>query len=159
MRIFRGNFDFKRIRKHRDFGKLIVQLYQSKTPDDIYNILAWIKSCKKIKIYRFELFNEMMRSICRARDLKKTVYDSSLEVRMMANKQKFYNFRFLSSTTLLSKGLEFDCVIIDCDTNKSVSDSRYSCTEMYVAMTRAMKEIYFITDDNVISLDPPKGVL
>jgi len=35
---------------------------------------------------------------------------------------------------------------------------RYSATEMYVAMTRAMKAIYFITDQDSVVLSVPQGI-
>ena len=69
------------------------------------------------------------------------------------------NYRRLSSRALLSKGLEFDCVIIDLSKSKHNQNSRFSSTEMYVAMTRAMKAIYFITDEDSVLLNAPKGVL
>ena len=57
-------------------------------------------------------------------------------------------------------GLEFDCVIIDLSkVNTGWGNSnRYSVTEMYVAMTRAMKAIYFITDQESVLLSAPQGI-
>jgi superfamily I DNA/RNA helicase len=46
--------------------------------------------------------------------------------------------KYLSSRTVLSKGLGFDCVIID-------MREQLSAQGFYVAMTRAMKKIYIIS--------------
>ena len=55
----------------------------------------------------------------------------------------------LSSRTVLSKGLEFECVIVDLTKSLSVTD-------FYVAMTRATKQIILVTDAKEIMLDAPK---
>lgn len=81
------------------------------------------------------------------------------EIRMIpGNQSKYAGFKRLASRTLLSKGLEFDCVIIDLSKVGQNAYSRYSSTEMYVAMTRAMRAIYFITDHDSVMLSIPKGI-
>ena len=63
-----------------------------------------------------------------------------------SNQRKYAGFKKLSSRAVLSKGLEFDCVIIDLK-------DKYTVTELYVAMTRAKRVIYFITEKDSIQLD------
>ena len=48
-------------------------------------------------------------------------------------------------------GLEVDSVILHKRYDKE--------TEMYVAMTRAMKAIFFITDQDSVRLSAPQGVM
>lgn len=71
-------------------------------------------------------------------------------VNILNNQQYFdiqpFNFSRLSSRTVLTKGLEFDCVIIDARYNMDVRD-------FYVAMTRAKRYIYIITDEDVLHFD------
>ena len=154
------DFDFHMIRKHQEFGRRIIQVYQTRKFDDMLSVLQWVKLNPKFKLHRRELYNELQRSIKRARDTRKTVYEAAQEIRMIPNNQSRYsNYRRLSSRALLSKGLEFDCVIIDLSKSKHNQNSRFSSTEMYVAMTRAMKAIYFITDEDSVLLNAPKGVL
>ena len=50
-------------------------------------------------------------------------------------------------------------VIIDLSKVNQSPSNRYSSTEMYVAMTRAMKAIYFVTDQDSVVLSVPQGVL
>ena len=74
-------------------------------------------------------------------------FDASNKLRKDVSLQKRYsNFKYLSSRTLLSKGLEFDCVIIDMTTPLSAKD-------FYVAMTRAMKKIYIISKSSKFTFD------
>ena len=75
-----------------------------------------------------------------------------------SNQRKYAGFKRLASRTLLSKGLEFDCVIIDLSKANRNEFNRYTATEMYVAMTRAMKMIYFISDQDTVILTVPYGI-
>ena len=61
------------------------------------------------------------------------------------------NVKKLSSRAVLSKGLEFEHVTINLE-------EQYTAIEMYIAMTRAMKTIYFITDQDSIVLNVPQGL-
>ena len=135
------------------------RLYKRHGYDEMMAVLDWVKKEPDFRIHRRELFTEMQRSIRRARDLTIPIEQAAQEIRMIpGNQSKYAGFKRLASRTLLSKGLEFDCVIIDLTkVNQNVS-SRYSSTEMYVAMTRAMRAIYFITDQESVVLNAPKGV-
>ncbi len=159
--IISGDYDFRRIKKHPEFGKRMTRFRETNSYDSMLRILEWVKACKDLRLHRRELFSEMQRSIRRARDNQKTILKAAQEIRMIpGNQSKYSNFKRLSSRTLLSKGLEFDCVIIDLSkVNTGWGNSnRYSVTEMYVAMTRAMKAIYFITDEDSVLLSAPQGI-
>lgn len=154
-----GDFNFNRIKKHSEFGKRMTRLYINHGHDDMMAVLDWIKNEPDFHIHRRELFTEMQRSIRRARDLNIPITQAAQEIRMIpGNQSKYAGFKRLASRTLLSKGLEFDCVIIDLSKVSQNENSRYSSTEMYVAMTRAMKAIYFITDQDSVVLSAPQGI-
>ena len=92
----------------------------------------------------------MLRSIKYAIEHNSTVLEGANHIRKDARLQKRYSqFKFLSSRTLLSKGLEFDCVIIDTADKLSVKD-------FYVAMTRAKKKILIISPTNEICFNYPQ---
>ena len=111
-------------------------------------MLTWFSESKEFKQYRSELMSEMIRSVKYAIDHDITIFDAANHIRKDSDLQKRYtSFKFLSSRTLLSKGLEFDCVIIDMTTHLPAKD-------FYVAMTRAMKKIYIISDTSVFSFNP-----
>lgn len=154
-----GDFDFSRIKKHPEFGKRMLRLYKYHGHNDMMAVLDWIKNEPAFRIHRRELFTEMQRSIRRARDLNIPIVQAAQEIRMIpGNQSKYAGFKRLASRTLLSKGLEFDCVIIDLSKVGQNAYYWYSSTEMYVAMTRAMKAIYFITDQDSVVLSVPQGI-
>lgn len=151
--IHRGDFNFARIEKHPEFGRLIGNLLKNKTIEDVQNILSWVKSIPAFSIYRIELFDELMRALSHAKKTGGSIWDAARQIRTEPKMQRRYSgFKFLSSRTVLSKGLEFDCVVIDVSEQAKASD-RYCATDFYVAMTRAMKAIYIITDDKEIVLE------
>ena len=157
--IKKGDFDFHRISKYPEFGKRMELLYKYHGYYDMMLILDWIKNQPDFRIHRKELFSEMRRSIRRAMDFGISITQAAQEIRMIpGNQSKYAGFKRLASRTLLSKGLEFDCVIIDLSKVSHNAKSRYTSTEMYVAMTRAMKAIYFVTDENSVELDVPLGI-
>ena len=95
-----------------------------------------------------ELYQEMLRSIRLAATKAIDIYDAATLVRNDSTLQKRYtNFKYLSSRTLLSKGLEFDCVIVD-------MTKELTAKEFYVAMSRSIKMVYLITDKSTLILKP-----
>ena len=141
-RLKNNSSDFSRITKHKDIGQLIEKVCLSSTLTDVYNLIYSFKDNKSFKIYRKELYHEMLRSIKYAKEHNDTVFNSANHIRKDANLQRRYTqFKYLSSRTLLSKGLEFDCVIID-------MRDKLSGKEFYVAMTRAKKNCYKYNSKN-----------
>lgn len=147
-RLDSASFDFSRIKKHQDFGKLLVELQEKDRHEVVAQICNWFKNKHEFKFYRKELYYEMLRSIDYSRVNNISILDAALKIRKDSSLQKRYpQFRCLASRTLLSKGLEFDCVIID---NRTVLTAK----EFYVAMTRAMKKIYIISSSTHLILQP-----
>lgn len=137
-----NSFDFSRIKKHIEFRDILSETAPDLSKETILKVLIWFSTNKDFKQYRSELLSEMIRSIKYAIDHNISICDASNHIRKDVGLQKRYTgFKFLSSRTLLSKGLEFDCVIIDMTTPLSAKD-------FYVAMTRAMKKIYIISNSN-----------
>lgn len=145
-RLQNNSFDFSRITKHSEFGELLFDAKGETKLNGILKILNWFDDNSSLfKLYRAELFYEMIRSIKFAYNNDTSIFDAANRLRKDVSLQKRYSdFKYLSSRTLLSKGLEFDCVIIDMTTPLSAKD-------FYVAMTRAMKKIYIISNSNKFS--------
>lgn len=136
------DFDFSSLRKHTDFRDILAEAAPDITKETVLKMLIWFSSSSIFKQYRAELLSEMIRSVKYAIDHNMTIFNAANHIRKDMGLQKRYTgFKFLSSRTLLSKGLEFECVIIDMTTPLSAKD-------FYVAMTRAMKKIYIIADAN-----------
>ena len=112
-RLKKGSLDFSRISKYSEFGQLLTECEMLNSGESIIKILSWFQSNDDFKKFRSELLSEMIRSIKYARSKDIPFYEASQLIRMTHDLQKSYKFHFLSSRTLLSKGLEFDCVIID----------------------------------------------
>lgn len=147
-----GDFDFSHIKKHQDFGQRILALRQHSEYNNLLSVLDWIRTNSTFRLYRKEMFYEMYRSIRFARERNITIEDAAKQIRIIpSNQSRYSSFKKLSSRAVLSKGLEFDCVAIDLGKG-------FTATEMYVAMTRAMKTIYFITDHDSVLLNPPQGI-
>ncbi len=147
-RLESGSMDFSRIRKNPELGILLQSLGNSKTHSALSDALRWFMETNIFKFYRSELYREMLRCIALSKSREISFYDSARLIRSDLSLQKRYtDFKYLSSRTLLSKGLEFDCVIIDtcrCLTAK----------EFYVAMTRAKQMVYVIISQPTLVLKP-----
>lgn len=146
-RLKKDDLDFSRIQKHTDIGAMILSVATTSDYNSIYNLIYNFGEKTEFKIYRKELFYEMLRSIKFAIEHRSTIFEGANHIRKDVHLQKRYSqFKFLSSRTVLSKGLEFDCVIID-------TTEKLSVKEFYVAMTRAKKRIYIISSTDEISFE------
>ncbi len=146
-RLKKDSSDFSRIKKHQDIGDVITAVATTSDYIAIYNLICIFEQKSEFKIYRKELYYEMLRSIKYAIEHNSTIFEGANHIRKDAHLQKRYSqFKFLSSRTLLSKGLEFDCVIIDTTDKLSVKD-------FYVAMTRAKKKIFIISPTDEICFE------
>ena len=147
-RLSKGSLDFSRIKKHADFGQLLTRIRGYDKHEAILAVLDWFENNSLFKCYRKELHSEMIRSVKYAKDHGISILEAAGHIRKDPTLQRRYpGFKFLSSRTLLSKGLEFDCVIIDMSTPLSAK-------EFYVALTRAMKKIYILSPSNSLTLKP-----
>lgn len=136
----KGKTDFSRITKNGDFGVLLKRICDENSPEAVLEIIRWLQN-SNLKKYRKEY-------LFRIEKIYKYIIEESVPVSEAIEKLTF-NERFmehdctytrLSSRTVLTKGLEFECVIIDIRDKMDVRD-------FYVAMTRATKKIYIISDD------------
>lgn len=141
-RLQKGSKDFSRITKHKELADVIISSWNDEPCDMVYKLLIWLANQSIFKQYRLELINEMIRSVSLAKDRKISIFEAANHIRKDGSLQKRYNqFKYLSSRTLLSKGLEFDCVIID------MSDP-LSAKDFYVAMTRAKRKICILSQSS-----------
>lgn len=148
-----GNTNFSKIKKNVDLGKILTGISEGKIWD-IIEMFSWFWTRRKqpFKIFRGELLCEMQRSIKYALEHNLDIYKAAMHIRNDPGLQKRYTgFKYLASRTLLAKGLEFDCVIID------MRKDIFSARNFYVAMTRAKKMIYVISPET-ITLEPDKKV-
>lgn len=141
----KGKTNFDRISKHKDFGIIIEHICNENSPQSVLDALRWFGRNNDFKIYRKELFYRIGKTYAYMVEEDKSLHEA---VEALSSQKYFAEKRFdfprLSSRTVLTKGLEFDCVIIDARDKIDVRD-------FYVAMTRAKKYIYIISDAKQIS--------
>ena len=141
--------DFSRIKKYDKLGMLIKNVCKENSVLSVLQVLNWFAKSEndKFKIYRKEMFYRIKKIYAYMAEKNISLHEA---VNILNNQQYFdiqpFNFSRLSSRTVLTKGLEFDCVIIDARYNMDVRD-------FYVAMTRAKRYIYIITDEDVLHFD------
>ena len=147
-RLEKGSFDFSRIKKNQEFGELLIDVQNYDKHNTILCLLDWFEKNPIFKCYRKELHSEMIRCVNYFRNHGVSIFEAAGHIRKDPTLQRRYQgFKCLSSRTLLSKGLEFDCVIID-------MSAPLSAKEFYVALTRAIKKIYILSPSKNITLDP-----
>lgn len=145
-----GDYNFEKIRKHPEFGEMIKTVYAERSNGSIIAILNWFRKQNCFHFHRKELLSEMMRALQYASENNITIREAAQRIRIVPGLQKKYSaFRMLSSRTVLSKGLEYDCVIVDLEKGMSVTD-------YYVALTRAKRQIILICDSKTITLETPR---
>jgi DNA helicase-2/ATP-dependent DNA helicase PcrA len=143
----KGCKNFSRIKKHCDAGQIIEEICEARCNDvnPLIRWFEWITKEPQFKIYRKELFAEAKRCIKYALENSITYEASARLLRNMPHLRKNFNsFKYLSSRTVLAKGLEFDCVFIDHQKSMKVQD-------FYVALSRATKQIFIISDNKSLN--------
>lgn len=145
----KGKSDFSRISKHKDLGQLIEAVCKDDTSKSVLDVLRWFGQSTEFKIYRVELFYRIEKIYAYMTEENITLHETieALSSQQYVTEKRF-SFPRLSSRTVLTKGLEFDCVIIDARDKMDVRD-------FYVAMTRAKNHIYIISDASQLTF---KGI-
>jgi len=111
----------------------------------ILEILKETKKLPDIKCYRVELFNCLCRALEKAECKSISVYESMKEIRNIKRRigQKIEGKCI--GTTLLTKGLEFDTVVV-------LDAHKFKCPKnFYVAATRASKKLIIFTNNKILS--------
>ncbi|KOH43485.1 UvrD-helicase domain-containing protein [Sunxiuqinia dokdonensis] len=143
-----------RLKSKRDFqAKLLIEPLKKAFDSLSKNIqlktiayaLKQIKQLPENKCYRGELYSDLLKAIEQANINKKTVFESMKEIR----DSKRHIGRKISGkcigSTLLTKGLEFDTVVI-------LNAQRFECPKnFYVALTRASRRLIIFSDREEIS--------
>jgi DNA helicase-2/ATP-dependent DNA helicase PcrA len=139
-RIKSDNFNFERILKHVDFKNILLGLRDTGDYKYISQAIDYVLKHNEFNVYRKELFFELKRAISYSDEKKINLSESVAIIRRGVGVQKKNStFKRLSTRTVLAKGLEFDCVIIDMSQNLDIRN-------FYVAISRAKRFIYILSD-------------
>ena len=108
-------------------------------------LLKKIKYLPDIKCYRKELFSDLCNALEQAEYKSVTVYDAMKEIRNIKRRKGRKISGRCIGTTLLTKGLEFDTVVV-------LDTHNFKCPKnFYVAITRACKRLIIFTKDLILS--------
>jgi hypothetical protein len=108
------------------------------------DILRDIKNLKEIKCYRSELFSTFCRALEDAEIQNISVFDAMLNKRNLIRRIGRKIYGRCIGTTLLTKGLEFETVVI-------INAHKFSCPKhLYVALTRASKRLVIFSNNKIL---------
>ncbi len=111
----------------------------------VSKILIDLYHLPKVKCYRKELFQSIYKSLDDAEHNQTTVYDSMVSRRNMIRRVGRKVYGKCLGTTLLTKGLEFDTVVI-------MNIHKFDCPKnLYVALTRASKRLIIFTSTQTLA--------
>lgn len=140
------SLDFSRIRKHPELGALLAAAADSKDYSSSYKVLEWVeRSSAGFRQYRGQLFGEMKRALRHAAAHGLNLIDALRKTHgdMESYEARYPQFRRIASRTVLSKGLEYDTVIVDATT---ITDPR----DFYVAISRCRKRLIIVADQSTL---------
>lgn len=140
----KGSFDFRRIKKHPDVGISLKRLEDDSSCACITRVLAAIKNDASFRLHRGILFKEVNRALRMAEADGLTAVDSLERIRTQhGSYEECSPYRFLSSRTVLSKGLEYDTAIVDAT---GIKDAR----DFYVAISRCKQHLIIVSDTDTL---------
>jgi DNA helicase-2/ATP-dependent DNA helicase PcrA len=95
--------------------------------------------------YRKELFNDLCKALNTAYRNNSSVYDAMKEIRNIKRRVGRKITGKCIGTTLLTKGLEFDTVVL-------LNAHKFSDVKnLYVALTRATKNLVVFTENEILN--------
>lgn len=126
---------------------LFLTAFENQRKQDFLKILKYFLHHLKTPIKRPELFYDLLSAI-ESSIVSKTILENMIDKRNMLRRQGRKVKGKVIGTTLLTKGLEFDTVVV------FQADMLEDRRNFYVAISRASKELYLITDSENITLKP-----
>ena len=89
-RLKKKSIDFSMISKHKTIGLLIEKLCNASSLADVYSLINAFKDNTSFKIYRKELYYEMLRSLKNTIDYNDTIFNSASHIRKDVKLQRRY---------------------------------------------------------------------
>jgi superfamily I DNA/RNA helicase len=126
--------------------KLIIEDFEIEPSfEKLRKAIAEIPKLPMLKCYRKEIFYCLCKSLQYAEIEKVTVLQAMIEIRNTIRRYgKKTNIKCIG-TTLLTKGLEFDTVLI-------LNAHQFDCPKhLYVALTRACKKLIVFSNNKVLN--------
>lgn len=124
---------------------LVVKLIGNYDLQEFKHLLIQLKQLKDVRTPSRELYTSLMNAIDLAIAKELSVYDAMVEVRNNSRRVGRKLYGKVIGTTLLTKGLEMDCVVI-IDAHKIPDDKNF-----YVAISRATKRLVILSDKETLN--------
>lgn len=142
-KIEENNFNFTKIKKNKELCNILEKVNNNFNYNDFKKLLNEVSKNSNIVLFREELWavlNELIKSL--------SINESKKPLEMLktirSNESIYkYNFNKLISRILLVKGLDFDNVLLVLD------EEQISNELLYVAITRATKNLWILYKDNI----------
>ena len=139
----------KKVKENKELYQSLLQLYQTFehncTLNQLKDIFVFISKLPAVKCCHKSFFNSIMRCLDLATNNGVSVYEAMKMYKARVRHQGRKIEGRCIGTTLLTKGLEFDTVII---TNADKFEDKKN---FYVAISRACKKLVFLTHSTTIT--------
>ena len=123
----------------RKFAKLYYYFQNEYTKSKLLQVLETIIQLPEIKLYRHELFYDLYKAILEADSNNTTIYQAMCSIRNNKSILGYKPPNKCIGTTLITKGLEFDVVVL------LNADKFKDPKNFYVAISRACKKLYIVS--------------
>ncbi|WP_352423910.1 UvrD-helicase domain-containing protein [Proteiniphilum sp.] len=145
---FNNNTLINKREPNRNKYHLLKEIVDSLTSEPsltgFYTLLQFLKNGLKLKSNRIEMLNSVLRALNTANNEKTTAYQAmEIHKNRLRRVGRKVQGKYLG-TTLLTKGLEFDTVVL-------LDADKFDCHKhFYVAITRACKQLIIFTKSPVL---------
>lgn len=134
-KILKNDFDFKKIKKDKEFADIFVEIKENFKIIKLLNIINYIEKDNRLRLYRKELWNVLKILICEvSKNQLKQPNEILTEIRNSQILNEKFKYTKLVSRILLVKGLEFENVLL-------VDPEKLSKELLYVGISRPTKKL------------------
>lgn len=125
--------------------ELFTNLKTRRSPDNLLSLLTFFASLPKVSKKHPPLYYSLLRALENSTISGQSIHDEMVHVKNCQRIRGNRNSRKCIGTTLLTKGLEFDAVII-WGAHRFIDRKNF-----YVAISRAKKSLVIYTSDKILS--------
>ena len=144
-RLEKSSFDFGRISKFPTVKCALLDIQSEGSYASVYAVLTAIKADKTFRLHRGVLFYEVLRALRLAVRENVTAMEALDMIRAQSRSfEERSPYQFISSRTVLSKGLEYDTAIVDA---VNLTDAR----DFYVAISRCKRKLTIVSTTHTLS--------
>lgn len=128
----------------KKFSNLYYNFQNEYTKNALLQVLKTIIQLPEIKLYRHELFHDLCNTISEAASNNTTIYQAMCSIRNNKSILGYKPPNKCIGTTLITKGLEFDIVVL------LNADKFKDPKNFYVAISRACKKLYIVSPTQIL---------